>query len=946
MRGFVWSQFRHRPVRSAALALAILVAAVSFTLLTASASTSALHVHGTLKSSFRPAYDILVRPRGSTTPLEQSEGLVRPNFLSGVYGGISFAQWHQIERMRGVAVAAPIANIGFVFPYGDFPVSLAGVTTDARHQLYRVDASWVADRGLSRYPQAKSFVYYSPRDRFVQRDRNSPFVEKGPDGGGLASCDGFTGTGLRVPPSPFPPLDAMAQLYCFPSGRGVSGVTASGFWPPSDRFVGTDVAAFFPIYISAIDPVQEAKLVDLDGALVAGRYLRGREGLIHRTGPSANGQQLSETLVPVLASSRSYGSERLELTVRRLDVPKDANVPRVLASSDARSFAERLTGPVVSRRSVPLGAFYRRLLDHAPSGWPVGTLFSQAYWTTSPTRYRELGPDRLAPLPVRNPEQIWASQFSGWYTPPRDNQDVQFRRLHERVESNAFVHGAAQFHPLEVVGQFDPTKLPGFSPLTKVPLETYYPPTLLPADAAAARALGGRSLTPSQNLGGYAQQPPLLLTNMQGLKTFLDPRAWSAGVVSQQSLTNGTNKTAIPKAQRKAPISAIRVKVAGVTGPDALSLERIKVVAQKIHSETGLAVDITAGSSPHPVTISLPAGKFGRPALLLREGWSKKGVTVSFLRALDRKDLALFALILVICGFFLGNGALAAVRARRAEIGTLLTLGWSRRAIFRAVLAELAAVGLVAGAAGTGLAALLVEAFSLRLPLLRVLLVLPIAVVLAVAAGALPAWLAARGLPMDALRPPVVARGRARPVRRLSSLAVVNLTRLPARTLVGASGLAIGVAALAVLVGIEQAFRGTLVGTVLGNAVSLQVRSADFAAVGLTIALAALSVADVVYLNLRERQAELVTLRTLGWSNRHLRATVIFEGLGLGLLGSLAGAVLALLVGGLLLAIPLSSLELAALTAGGGGIIAALVASLVPIGQVGRLTVPAVLAAE
>jgi putative ABC transport system permease protein len=939
---FLWSQLRFRRSRAAALATAVFVAAVGFTLLTGSAQTSQLRLRGSLKSTFRPAYDILVRPSASETALERREGLVRPNFLSGIYGGISLEQWHQIERMRGVAVAAPIANIGFVFPFEKLPVPLNDVVTGAAHQLYRIDATWLADGGLSRYPQGENYVYYSPRDRFVQAGPTSSFLERGPDTKPVASCDGFNATTPRVPAGPFPSAASQASLACFPSARGAGGETVNSFNPASPRFVGAAVTSYFPIYISAIDPVQEAKLLHLDRAVVSGRYLREQEALLRQ--PSGSFARL---LVPVLASNRSYIDERLELSIRRLDIPPGADLPRVLATSKARRFATRLTGPVVARKSIPVGAFYRRVLTTSPQpSWPVGTLFDQSYWTTGPTRYRRLGPETLAPLPVQNSQQIWRSQFSGWYTPPRDNLDPQFRRLHERVASNAIVNGVARFHPLQIVGHFDPAKLPGFSALTRVPLETYYPPSLAPGNAAAQQALKGRPLGPSQNLGGYVQPPPLLLTTMGALRSFLDPRDWSPGFSSQGSLTKGINASAIPLAQRRAPISTIRVKVAGVTGPDPLSLERIKVVAQLIHRDTGLAVDITAGSSPHPVEIALPKGRFGRPALLLREGWSKKGVTVNFLRALDRKDLALYALVLVICGFFLGNGALASVRARRAEIGTLLTLGWTRRAIFRAVLGELAAVGVIAGAAGMGLAALLVEAFSLRLPLLRVLLVLPIAVVLALAAGALPAWLAARGLPMDALRPPVTARRRGRPVRRLSALALVNLTRLPARTLVAASGLAIGVAALAVLVGIEQAFQGTLVGTLLGNAVSLQVRGADFAAVGLTIALAALSVADVIYLNLRERQAELVTLRTLGWSNRHVRTTVLLESLGLGLLGSLGGAVLALLVGGLVLGIPIASLVLAALAAAGGGIAAALVASLVPIGQVGRLTVPGVLAAE
>ena len=70
----------------------------------------------------------------------------------------------------------------------------------------------------------------------------------------------------------------------------------------------------------------------------------------------------------------------------------------------------------------------------------------------------------------------------------------------------------------------------------------------------------------------------------------------------------------------------IRVRVAGVTGPNAVSLARIREVAQQIEVRTHLDVDIVTGSSPEPTTIDLPAGKFGQPALALTEGWVKKGV--------------------------------------------------------------------------------------------------------------------------------------------------------------------------------------------------------------------------------------------------------------------------------------------------------------------------------
>ena len=525
-----------------------------------------------------------------------------------------------------------------------------------------------------------------------------------------------------------------------------------------------------------------------------------------------------------------------------------------------------------------------------------------AYWRGAPARYRQLAPGTLQPIPATNSQATWTNNFTtstGYFDQPTDNLDLQFRKLSETTAREGGLSRGLYSQPrtptLATIGRFDPLRLRGFSPLSRVPLETYYPPSLVPGDEQTRERLQNRPLLPSQNVGDYEQQPPLLLTNLRSLPPLF----------SSERFTN------VSLRQRRAPISVIRVRVKGVTGPNALTETRIRTAAQLIHDRTGLAVDITAGSSPTPITIRLPGGKFGRPSLTLREGWVQKGASVSYLRALDRKDLAVFALVLVVSAVFLLNGALAAVRARRAELGTLLALGWSRAAIFRAVLGELALVGLCAGAVGTGIAAALVAGLGLSLPLTRTLYVLPIALGLALLGGLLPAWEAARGTPLDALRPPIRARRRGRDVRSLTGLALVNLTRLPLRTALGAAGLALGVAALTILVAIERSFQGTLTGTLLGNAISVQVRSADFVAVGLTIALAAVSAADVLYLNLRERAAEFITLETTGWSAAQLGRLVLLEAAALGLLAALVGATIGITIGGLLLGVPYSPLAIA-----------------------------------
>src|SRR5512142_900064 len=84
VRRFVWSQLRQRPGRSAALLSGVLVATTGFVLLT-----------------------------GTSTALEQQDRLVRPNSLSGQYGGITLAQYEKIRAIPGIEVAAPIAVVGY-----------------------------------------------------------------------------------------------------------------------------------------------------------------------------------------------------------------------------------------------------------------------------------------------------------------------------------------------------------------------------------------------------------------------------------------------------------------------------------------------------------------------------------------------------------------------------------------------------------------------------------------------------------------------------------------------------------------------------------------------------------------------------------------------------------------------------------------------------------------
>jgi ABC-type antimicrobial peptide transport system permease subunit len=849
----ILAQLRGRLGRTLALLVGILVATTSFTVLTASARTQRLEVTGTVRHNFRSAYDVLVRPQGSRIGLERERGVVRPNFLSGLSGGISMQQYRSVASIPGVEVAAPIAMVGYMSPTLRLPIDLTQQVAGHGRELLRITPVWVEDRGLTRAADAEQYLYVTDHRLIPSRVSGEPDREVVAGGKSVPVCR----YRFRKARGPFDPA-LRSNLTCV--SRGVP-LPFSTFSPGR---TGVYVYWPFPLLVAGIDPIQEAKLAHLDDAVVRGRYLR-----VHDTVGTASVGGRSVPAVPVLAPILPYLDQKLVVHVQRLPGSASQDVVRSPISHPGEGALARLIGKSAGTIEIPVDKAYRLLLRQLRGRDPDFADAIDAYWTPGATQYRRHGDRSLEAVATSNPDSVWRSTFrgEGFVAAPMAASDTQFRRLTEHVTSP----GVNSDYPvLRSVGEFDPAKLPGFSALSRVPLETYTPPGAVPADAPSRQALGGRDLLPGANLAGYLQSPPLILTTLQGLRAF----------------TSASNAETISRA----PISAIRVRVAGVTGVDELSRERVRTVAERIATRVGLDVDITVGSSPSPTTVFLPAGRFGRPELQLREGWIKKGVAVAILTALDRKSLALFTLILLVCAVFVSNAAGAAVRSRRSELGVLACLGWSPARLFVALLGELAVIGLVAGVLGSGLAVAGSRLFGQDVALGRASIAVPSALLLAVLAGTVPAVQASRADPLAAVRPQVSDAHRARRLRSVLGLAWRNVVRTPGRSALAATALAIGTAALSVLLAVTFAFQGVVVGSLLGDAVSVQVRAGDLFGVIAIVLLGAAAVADVLFLGVRERATELSTLRVTGWDESVLQRLVGFEAAFIGLAGSLAGA--------------------------------------------------------
>ena len=153
------AQIRSDRPRTVTMLAAVAAATAAFTVLTGAADTSKVVADQKVAATGPSAYDILVRPRGTQTPIERASGEVRPGFLDGVFGGISIAHIGIRSRIPGVSVAAPVAMVGYTLQNVFLPLHIASVVgTECPAASLRLGDT-TTDRGLSHIPSPPSYVY-------------------------------------------------------------------------------------------------------------------------------------------------------------------------------------------------------------------------------------------------------------------------------------------------------------------------------------------------------------------------------------------------------------------------------------------------------------------------------------------------------------------------------------------------------------------------------------------------------------------------------------------------------------------------------------------------------------------------------------------------------------------------------------------------------------------
>ncbi len=523
-------------------------AVIGFVLMAGTTRTTQASVTGDITRAWGGPYQLLVRPVGSATALEQAQGLVRPNAISGLYGGITEAQLASIRAVPEVEVAAPIAVAGFVQWPAGIPVDLSSLADGTGVTVLRITTSITAEAGLSRYPpEPAGYLVIAPQGRVVRSAVGAAHLEVGDL---EIACDAtVTCFGGQTP-------DALPV-------RGLPAGTAGAFVNFPEPFV-----------IAGIDPVAEASLVDLDRCVTQGRYLQASDVPTEVSSPAG-----PQPVLPVLVSDRSFLDETLTMTIER------AANPEVLAKDGV----DTLSGwqPVDSRTASANDA-YRAFLPTLNSGSFYDT---SPLWSIGDVSYDLLGPDHLAAHAQPTDPSIYESSVTitpgGATHVPPESTDTWFRPVVRHDQQRR----SEVFSRWDPIGQFNPDCVPGFDILAGGRLETYSLPAVQVAD--------GRQLGATRSPASYVTSPPLILVSLQTAAWLADPSRYdgAAGAAFISAIRVRVAGTENPGQEAQDRLAQVAADIHDATGLD------VDIVAGS--SPRHVVVDLPAGDFGRPaLTVS------------------------------------------------------------------------------------------------------------------------------------------------------------------------------------------------------------------------------------------------------------------------------------------------------------------------------------------------------
>lgn len=650
------------------------------------------------------------------------------------------------------------------------------------------------------------------------------------------------------------------------------------------RHFDPELTVSLKILLAGIDPKEEAKLAELDEAVSdrgSSRYFQEEDDSHTQTHEIYNGGEYQVTRLPIIAADKELIDKTYTFQIDKLDIPfNDTEEKRdtydMLKKKGGEDYLKTVETTDSETYTYDMEDGYDRFLK----GVLGVDLESTESSTNSDTGGQTILMEKPSPISYKTVSSPYPDQW------PYAYEAVPFEG--EALEENPDYHDV--FRPIDLLGRqdinedgpmpprvepdwigfFDPGKLNiSQDPLNELPMETYRPASAdLVLDQDKQPINPPKKLKPTDQPFGFLTKPPQMLTTIDA----------ASGILGDD------------------PISAIRVKVAGVDDLSEESQATLEDVADDIENKTGLTTDITLGSSPQPTLTHIPETKNSDEVGWIEQPWVKLGSTFTIFDETKIGFSGVIASVIAVAIVYVFTTNIVSLLARRKEFAILLAVGWRPAQLSKMIFYESGLLGAFASVMALTMLGIVHVTQGTETSLPRVVLVGIFGLIIYGLGAIIPAYLARRITPFEAIQSGEMTKSARRLTKTqgVTSMAISYLFGKFQRTLLSIIAIALPTSLLSFFIFISFRLKGVMFTTWLGQYTALEVGPSHYWAMGIAFLIAILTTAEIMWHNVTERKPEIALLKAIGWRNGTVRKLIITEGIYTGVLAGLLGIIIAI----------------------------------------------------
>ncbi|MEN2465510.1 FtsX-like permease family protein [Ornithinibacillus sp. JPR2-1] len=644
--------------------------------------------------------------------------------------------------------------------------------------------------------------------------------------------------------------------------------------------------------LAGIDPEQEAKLVGLDEAIIelgTSRYFGDTDTYYFDEGKGYHE-------IPIIVNQTAYVDKMEHITFEKLDIEiNEENADAVMKKvkeNGGENYLDTLSGEVVDTFSITGKETFHSFINRMTGvDWETGEVIvleeneEEKSEDEDPLEIITQVDEDVTGI-VFKPSPLEYQEISSPYADrwPYTYQVVPFQNSDDAV--GVYQNKDTFREPILIAENFldQPRMKPnwiGFyeasnlaismDPTTELPMETYRP-----ASAEYVMDVNGNPINPPKQLKPTGD-PYSFLTDPPGMLTTIEA---AANILGEK------------------PISAIRIKVAGVADLSDESQAILEQVASEIENRTGLITDITLGSSPQLALSYVPGLNGGEDIGWLQQPWVNIGSSISIFKETKIGFSGVVGSVIAVAIVYVWASGIVNLLARRKEFAVLLSIGWRPRQLSRLLFFESSIIGIFVAVTSWMMLGFVYISSDATISFNRFLWTGLFGFIVYVFGSFIPMLLTRNISPYEAMRTGEISSKSKRifQTKGINRMAFNHFIGKWKRSFLSVISIALPTALLAVFLYITFRLRGIMYTSLLGEYVALEIGPAHYIAILVSLSIAILTTAEIMWQNVSERREEISLLQAIGWKRWSIRRLILAEGVFSGLFAALIGLSLAFLI--------------------------------------------------